>query len=36
MRLIRLIAAIWRLRLARYTIKLSMCLALLGKRLHGL
>jgi hypothetical protein len=33
MRLIRLIAAIWRLKLARYSIKASICLAMLGKGL---
>jgi len=36
MTLIRLIAAIWRLRLARWSIKTSICLALLGKRLAGI
>jgi hypothetical protein len=28
--------AIWRLRLARWSIKASICLALLGKRLYHL
>jgi hypothetical protein len=34
MRLIRLIAMRYRLRLARYSLKASMCLAMIGKRLH--
>ena len=36
MRLIRLITEIWRLRLARFSIKASMCLAMIGKRLLSL
>jgi hypothetical protein len=36
MRLIRIIAAIWRLRLARWSMKASICLAMLGKRLYGI
>jgi hypothetical protein len=35
-RLIRLLLMRYRLRLARYSLRASMCLALLGKRLHGL
>jgi len=30
------LAAIWRLRLARWSIKASICLALIGKRLHDI
>ena len=36
MRLIRLLLVTARLRLARYSLRASMCLAKLGKRLHGL
>jgi hypothetical protein len=36
MRLIRILIAIWRLRLARWSIKASICLAMLGKRLYGI
>jgi hypothetical protein len=36
MRLIRLLIARYRLRLARYSLRASMCLAAIGKRLHGL
>jgi hypothetical protein len=36
MRLIHLYLAVWRLRLARYSLKASLWLALIGKRLHRL
>jgi hypothetical protein len=36
MRLIELYTMRWRLRLARYVLRASMCLALLGKQFHGL
>jgi len=36
MRLIQLIAAICRLRLARHCIRASMRLAMIGKRLYGI
>jgi hypothetical protein len=36
MRLIRILAAIARLRLARYTMRASLCLAKLGQRLYGI
>lgn len=36
MRLIQLLAATARLKLARYTIPASICLAMIGRRLYGL
>ena len=36
MRLIRLLLMRYRLRLARYSLRASMCLAKIGRRLHGL
>jgi hypothetical protein len=36
MRLIRIVASIWHLRLARRSIEASICLAMLGKRLYGI
>jgi hypothetical protein len=35
-RLIRLLLMRNRLRLARYSLRASMCLAVIGKRLYGL
>jgi hypothetical protein len=36
MRLIQLLLATARLKLARYSMRASMCLAKIGRRLHGI
>jgi hypothetical protein len=36
MRMIQLLLATARLKLARYSLRASMCLAMIGKRLYGI